>query len=57
MNINFEMSQVHREELMREAQHERLIRQAQTNQREKNSVLNSLGRQMVKIGERLQGQS
>jgi hypothetical protein len=58
MYVNHDLNHVHREEMMREAQNERLVRQAMHGmKRGRHPLLNSLGRQMVKWGERLQGNS
>lgn len=53
MNL-FELERERRDRLMQEAEQHRLINQIHPAEKMPNTVLNELGRQMVKLGERLQ---
>lgn len=51
--LQYEMDKTRRQELMQKAEHSRLVKASTTSK--SNPVLATVGRQMVKLGERLQG--
>lgn len=57
MNLqNYELNRTHRDDALREAEYQRLAQQGHHHQPQRSAALNTLGRQMIKIGEWLQNQ-
>lgn len=52
--LQYELDRARRQDLMQQAEHSRLVKASATPK--SNPVLATVGRQMVKLGERLQGQ-